>query len=154
MARADVAGCGASLQIGADVVAVDAVGGNGVWNKLADGVNGAIDGGLGKGTAASLAADATALTHGAEAIVKQRGSLDLDLDSMLDQGPMIVEWAERVQAVLPEQTGVAPMLQAASAPGPLFLSVLSCSASAASGSTSACALSVSISTALRDWTIF
>jgi len=30
-------------------------------------------------------------------------ALDLDLDAMLDQGPMIVEWAERVQAVLPEQ---------------------------------------------------
>jgi len=29
-------------------------------------------------------------------------ALDLDLDTMLDQGPMIVEWAERVQAVLPE----------------------------------------------------
>ena len=30
-------------------------------------------------------------------------ALDLDLDSMLDQGPMIVEWAERVQSVLPDQ---------------------------------------------------
>jgi tRNA threonylcarbamoyladenosine biosynthesis protein TsaE len=30
-------------------------------------------------------------------------ALDLDLESMLDQGPMIVEWAERVQSVLPEQ---------------------------------------------------
>jgi tRNA threonylcarbamoyladenosine biosynthesis protein TsaE len=29
-------------------------------------------------------------------------AIDLDLDAMLDQGPMIVEWAERVQAVLPE----------------------------------------------------
>jgi len=29
-------------------------------------------------------------------------ALDLDLDYMLDQGPMIVEWAERVQTVLPE----------------------------------------------------
>jgi tRNA threonylcarbamoyladenosine biosynthesis protein TsaE len=28
---------------------------------------------------------------------------DLDLESMLDQGPMIVEWAERVQSVLPDQ---------------------------------------------------
>jgi tRNA threonylcarbamoyladenosine biosynthesis protein TsaE len=28
-------------------------------------------------------------------------ALDLDLDSMLDQGPMIVEWAERVKSVLP-----------------------------------------------------
>ena len=30
-------------------------------------------------------------------------ALDLDLDDMLDQGPMIVEWAERVQTVLPDQ---------------------------------------------------
>jgi tRNA threonylcarbamoyladenosine biosynthesis protein TsaE len=30
-------------------------------------------------------------------------ALDLDLENMLDQGPMIVEWAERVQPVLPEQ---------------------------------------------------
>jgi tRNA threonylcarbamoyladenosine biosynthesis protein TsaE len=30
-------------------------------------------------------------------------ALDLDLDLMLDQGPMIVEWAERVQSVLPDQ---------------------------------------------------
>ena len=30
-------------------------------------------------------------------------ALDLDLDLMLDQGPMIVEWAERVQSALPEQ---------------------------------------------------
>jgi tRNA threonylcarbamoyladenosine biosynthesis protein TsaE len=30
-------------------------------------------------------------------------ALDLDLDDMLDQGPMIVEWAERVQGVLPQQ---------------------------------------------------
>jgi len=30
-------------------------------------------------------------------------ALDLDLDNMLDQGPMIVEWAERVQSVLPDQ---------------------------------------------------
>jgi tRNA threonylcarbamoyladenosine biosynthesis protein TsaE len=29
-------------------------------------------------------------------------ALDLDLDSMLEQGPMIVEWAERVQSVLPD----------------------------------------------------
>jgi len=29
-------------------------------------------------------------------------ALDLDLENMLDQGPMIVEWAERVQTVLPE----------------------------------------------------
>ncbi len=30
-------------------------------------------------------------------------ALDLDLEDMLDQGPLVVEWAERVQAVLPEQ---------------------------------------------------
>src|SRR4030067_256674 len=30
-------------------------------------------------------------------------ALDLDLDIMLDQGPMVVEWAERVQPVLPEE---------------------------------------------------
>jgi tRNA threonylcarbamoyladenosine biosynthesis protein TsaE len=30
-------------------------------------------------------------------------TLDLDLENMLDQGPMIVEWAERVQTVLPEE---------------------------------------------------
>jgi tRNA threonylcarbamoyladenosine biosynthesis protein TsaE len=30
-------------------------------------------------------------------------ALELDLDAMLDQGPMVVEWAERVQEVLPEQ---------------------------------------------------
>jgi len=30
-------------------------------------------------------------------------ALDLDLDSMLEQGPMVVEWAERVQSVLPDQ---------------------------------------------------
>jgi tRNA threonylcarbamoyladenosine biosynthesis protein TsaE len=30
-------------------------------------------------------------------------ALDLDLDLMLDQGPMIVEWAERVHSVLPDQ---------------------------------------------------
>ena len=30
-------------------------------------------------------------------------ALDLDLESMLDQGPMIVEWAERVQSVLTDQ---------------------------------------------------
>ncbi len=30
-------------------------------------------------------------------------ALDLDLENMLDQGPMIVEWAERVQTVLPEE---------------------------------------------------
>ena len=30
-------------------------------------------------------------------------AVELDLDSMLEQGPMIVEWAERVQSVLPEQ---------------------------------------------------
>ncbi|MFZ2098875.1 MAG: tRNA (adenosine(37)-N6)-threonylcarbamoyltransferase complex ATPase subunit type 1 TsaE [Anaerolineales bacterium] len=29
-------------------------------------------------------------------------AVDLDLESMLDQGPMVVEWAERVQTVLPE----------------------------------------------------
>lgn len=29
-------------------------------------------------------------------------ALDLDLDSMLDQGPMVVEWAERVKSVLPD----------------------------------------------------
>lgn len=29
-------------------------------------------------------------------------ALDLDLDIMLEQGPMVVEWAERVQEVLPE----------------------------------------------------
>ncbi len=28
-------------------------------------------------------------------------ALDLDLETMLDQGPMVVEWAERVQTVLP-----------------------------------------------------
>jgi len=38
--------------------------------------------------------DAYRLSGPAEAI-------DLDLDSMLDQGPMLVEWAERVQAALP-----------------------------------------------------
>ena len=30
-------------------------------------------------------------------------ALDLDLENMLDQGPMIVEWAERVQTALPEE---------------------------------------------------
>ncbi|OGN88954.1 MAG: tRNA (adenosine(37)-N6)-threonylcarbamoyltransferase complex ATPase subunit type 1 TsaE [Chloroflexi bacterium RBG_13_48_10] len=30
-------------------------------------------------------------------------ALDLDLDDMLDQGPIIVEWAERVQSALPDQ---------------------------------------------------
>jgi tRNA threonylcarbamoyladenosine biosynthesis protein TsaE len=30
-------------------------------------------------------------------------AIDLDLDGMLDQGPMIVEWAERVKTVLPDQ---------------------------------------------------
>jgi tRNA threonylcarbamoyladenosine biosynthesis protein TsaE len=30
-------------------------------------------------------------------------AVDLDLENMLDQGPMVVEWAERVQTVLPEQ---------------------------------------------------
>jgi tRNA threonylcarbamoyladenosine biosynthesis protein TsaE len=30
-------------------------------------------------------------------------ALELDMESMLDQGPMIVEWAERVQSVLPDQ---------------------------------------------------
>jgi tRNA threonylcarbamoyladenosine biosynthesis protein TsaE len=30
-------------------------------------------------------------------------AIDLDLDNMLDQGPMIVEWAERVKSVLPDQ---------------------------------------------------
>jgi tRNA threonylcarbamoyladenosine biosynthesis protein TsaE len=29
-------------------------------------------------------------------------AIDLDLEMMLDQGPMVVEWAERVQSVLPE----------------------------------------------------
>lgn len=29
-------------------------------------------------------------------------AIELDIDSMLDQGPMVVEWAERVQKVLPE----------------------------------------------------
>jgi tRNA threonylcarbamoyladenosine biosynthesis protein TsaE len=29
-------------------------------------------------------------------------AIDLDLDAMLDQGPMVVEWAERVQEALPE----------------------------------------------------
>lgn len=29
-------------------------------------------------------------------------ALDLDLDYLLDQGPLVVEWAERVQNVLPE----------------------------------------------------
>ena len=29
-------------------------------------------------------------------------ALDLDLDYMLDQGPLVVEWAERVQSVLPD----------------------------------------------------
>ena len=29
-------------------------------------------------------------------------AVDLDLENMLDQGPMVVEWAERVQAALPE----------------------------------------------------
>ena len=30
-------------------------------------------------------------------------ALDLDMDNLLDQGPMVVEWAERVQSALPEQ---------------------------------------------------
>jgi tRNA threonylcarbamoyladenosine biosynthesis protein TsaE len=30
-------------------------------------------------------------------------ALDLDLESMLEQGPMVVEWAERVQSVLPDE---------------------------------------------------
>jgi tRNA threonylcarbamoyladenosine biosynthesis protein TsaE len=30
-------------------------------------------------------------------------AIELDLDNMLDQGPMIVEWAERVQNVLPKE---------------------------------------------------
>jgi tRNA threonylcarbamoyladenosine biosynthesis protein TsaE len=30
-------------------------------------------------------------------------AVDLDLDTMLDQGPMVVEWAERVKEVLPEE---------------------------------------------------
>lgn len=30
-------------------------------------------------------------------------AIELDLENMLDQGPMIVEWAERVKSVLPEQ---------------------------------------------------
>jgi tRNA threonylcarbamoyladenosine biosynthesis protein TsaE len=38
--------------------------------------------------------DAYRLSGAAEAI-------DLDLDAMLDQGPMLVEWAERVQEALP-----------------------------------------------------
>src|SRR5512135_196236 len=40
--------------------------------------------------------DAYRLSCSAEAI-------ELDLDAMLDQGPMVVEWAERVQEVLPEE---------------------------------------------------
>ncbi|HEX9092209.1 MAG TPA: tRNA (adenosine(37)-N6)-threonylcarbamoyltransferase complex ATPase subunit type 1 TsaE [Anaerolineales bacterium] len=40
--------------------------------------------------------DAYRLNGAAEAV-------ELDLEEMLDQGPMVVEWAERVQAVLPEQ---------------------------------------------------
>jgi tRNA threonylcarbamoyladenosine biosynthesis protein TsaE len=40
--------------------------------------------------------DAYRLNHPVEAV-------ELDLESMLDQGPMIVEWAERVQSVLPEE---------------------------------------------------
>ncbi len=39
--------------------------------------------------------DAYRLTGPTEAV-------DLDLENMLDQGPMVVEWAERVQSVLPE----------------------------------------------------
>jgi tRNA threonylcarbamoyladenosine biosynthesis protein TsaE len=30
-------------------------------------------------------------------------AIDLDLDAMLEQGPMLVEWAERVQEVLPDE---------------------------------------------------
>ncbi|NJD60644.1 MAG: tRNA (adenosine(37)-N6)-threonylcarbamoyltransferase complex ATPase subunit type 1 TsaE [Anaerolineales bacterium] len=30
-------------------------------------------------------------------------AIDLDLDTMLDQGPMVVEWAERVKDVLPAE---------------------------------------------------
>lgn len=30
-------------------------------------------------------------------------AIELDFDTMLDQGPMIVEWAERVQSVLPKE---------------------------------------------------
>jgi tRNA threonylcarbamoyladenosine biosynthesis protein TsaE len=30
-------------------------------------------------------------------------AIELDTDTMLDQGPMIVEWAERVQSVLPKE---------------------------------------------------
>jgi tRNA threonylcarbamoyladenosine biosynthesis protein TsaE len=30
-------------------------------------------------------------------------ALDLDLEAMLDQGPIIVEWAERVQSALPDR---------------------------------------------------
>jgi tRNA threonylcarbamoyladenosine biosynthesis protein TsaE len=40
--------------------------------------------------------DAYRLSGPAEAI-------DLDLDTMLEQGPMLVEWAERVQAALPAE---------------------------------------------------
>lgn len=29
-------------------------------------------------------------------------AIELDLENMLDEGPMVVEWAERVKAVLPE----------------------------------------------------
>jgi tRNA threonylcarbamoyladenosine biosynthesis protein TsaE len=28
---------------------------------------------------------------------------DLDLDLMIESGPMVVEWAERIQAVLPDE---------------------------------------------------
>lgn len=30
-------------------------------------------------------------------------AIDLDLDAMLEQGPLVVEWAERVQAALPDE---------------------------------------------------
>lgn len=40
--------------------------------------------------------DAYRLSGAAEAI-------DLDLDTMLEQGPMLVEWAERVQEALPSE---------------------------------------------------
>ncbi|MBN2147110.1 MAG: tRNA (adenosine(37)-N6)-threonylcarbamoyltransferase complex ATPase subunit type 1 TsaE [Anaerolineales bacterium] len=32
-----------------------------------------------------------------------REAIDLDLQNMLDQGPLVVEWAERVQAALPAE---------------------------------------------------
>ena len=39
--------------------------------------------------------DAFRLTQAEEAI-------DLDLDAMIDQGPLLIEWADRIQNVLPE----------------------------------------------------